>query len=44
MHPVYVHLMEGDKRTATEAITGALLGQRMRVAPKVAPTDTEETA
>ncbi len=41
---VYGHLMEGDKRAAAEAITGALLGQRKRVAPKVAPTDTEETA
>jgi len=41
---VYGHLMEGDERAATEAISSALLGRRKRVAPKVAPTDTEETA
>ncbi|GGO00108.1 tyrosine-type recombinase/integrase [Microbispora bryophytorum] len=41
---VYGHLMEGDKQAATEAISSALLGRPKRVAPKVAPTDTEETA
>ncbi|MFF4775357.1 tyrosine-type recombinase/integrase [Microtetraspora fusca] len=40
---VYGHLMEGDKRAATEAISSALLGQRKRVAPRVAPKDEEET-
>ncbi|GLW96394.1 hypothetical protein Misp02_04810 [Microtetraspora sp. NBRC 16547] len=40
---VYGHLMEGDRRAATEAITGALLGQRKRAAPKVALKDSEET-
>ncbi|GIH66338.1 tyrosine-type recombinase/integrase [Microbispora siamensis] len=40
---VYGHLMEGDRRAATEAISGALLGQRKRVAPRVAPNDTEAT-
>ncbi len=40
---VYGHLMEGDRRAATEAISGALLGQRKRVAPRVAPNDAEET-
>ncbi len=41
---VYGHLMEGDKRAATEAISSALLGRPKRVAPKMTPTDTEETA
>ncbi|MDR8407787.1 tyrosine-type recombinase/integrase [Nonomuraea sp. 3-1Str] len=36
---VYGHLMEGDKRAATEAISGALLG---KLAP-VAPTGSEES-
>ncbi|GAA2875358.1 site-specific integrase [Streptosporangium fragile] len=40
---VYGHLMEGDKRAATEAISGALLGRPVPLAPKLAPTDAEET-
>ncbi|MER7133409.1 tyrosine-type recombinase/integrase [Streptosporangium saharense] len=40
---VYGHLMEGDKRAATEAISGALLGRPVPLAPRLAPTDTEET-
>ncbi|MEV4242545.1 tyrosine-type recombinase/integrase [Streptosporangium canum] len=40
---VYGHLMEGDKRAATEAISGALLGRLTPLAPRLAPTDTEET-
>ncbi|MGI5485727.1 hypothetical protein [Microtetraspora malaysiensis] len=40
---IYGHLMEGDRRAATEAISGALLGKRKRVAPRVAPEDSEET-
>ncbi|OUC97411.1 tyrosine-type recombinase/integrase [Streptosporangium minutum] len=39
---VYGHLMEGDKRAATEAISGALLGRLAPLAPRLAPTDTEE--
>ncbi|WP_204059572.1 hypothetical protein [Microbispora corallina] len=42
-HDIYGHLMEGDRRAATEAISGALLGQRKRAAPRVAPDDAEET-
>ena len=40
---IYGHLMEGDRRAATEAISGALLGKRGPVAPRVAPKGTEET-
>ncbi|GAA3685063.1 site-specific integrase [Nonomuraea antimicrobica] len=40
---VYGHLLEGDKRAATEAISGALLGKLRPVAPKVAPEGAEET-
>ncbi|MFB9472386.1 tyrosine-type recombinase/integrase [Nonomuraea salmonea] len=40
---VYGHLLEGDRRAATEAISSALLGKQPRVAPKVAPEDTEDT-
>ncbi|MER7500411.1 tyrosine-type recombinase/integrase [Nonomuraea pusilla] len=40
---VYGHLMEGDKRAATEAISGALLGGVAPVAPRVAPTEAEES-
>lgn len=40
---VYGHLMEGDKRAAAEAISGALLGRPVSLAPGLAPTDTEET-
>lgn len=40
---VYGHLMEGDKRAAAEAISGALLGRPVPLAPRLAPTDTEET-
>jgi integrase len=40
---VYGHLMEGDKRAATEAISSALLGKQRRVAPKVALKEGEET-
>ncbi|MEV0972725.1 tyrosine-type recombinase/integrase [Microtetraspora glauca] len=39
---VYGHLMEGDKRAATEAISSALLGKPKRVAPRVAPNEGEE--
>ncbi|WP_346103369.1 site-specific integrase [Nonomuraea maheshkhaliensis] len=40
---VYGHLLEGDRRAATEAISGALLGKQPPVAPKVAPKDAEDT-
>ncbi|MEU4540314.1 tyrosine-type recombinase/integrase [Streptosporangium sp. NPDC023825] len=40
---VYGHLMEGDKRAASAAISGALLGRSAPLAPRLAPTDTEET-
>ncbi|MEV4379775.1 tyrosine-type recombinase/integrase [Streptosporangium sp. NPDC049644] len=40
---VYGHLMEGDKRAASAAISGALLGRHAPLAPRLAPTDTEET-
>ncbi|MEV4171939.1 hypothetical protein [Nonomuraea sp. NPDC049709] len=40
---VYGHLLEGDHRTATEAISTALLGKQPPVAPKVAPTAAEDT-
>ncbi|MER5621084.1 tyrosine-type recombinase/integrase [Streptosporangium sp. NPDC002544] len=40
---VYGHLMEGDKRAASAAISGALLGRPAPLAPRLAPTDTEET-
>ncbi|MEU4579449.1 hypothetical protein [Nonomuraea sp. NPDC023979] len=40
---VYGHLLEGDRRAATEAISSALLGKQTPVAPKVAPTDAEST-
>ncbi|WP_204358573.1 tyrosine-type recombinase/integrase [Streptosporangium sp. 'caverna'] len=40
---VYGHLMEGDKRAATEAISGALLGRPVPSAPRLAPTATAET-
>ena len=36
---VYGHLLEGDRRAATEAIPSALLGGQIPVAPK----DTEDT-
>lgn len=34
---VYGHLMEGDRRSAAEAMSRALFGQRGTVAPSVAP-------
>ncbi|MEV4115809.1 hypothetical protein [Nonomuraea sp. NPDC049695] len=34
---IYGHLLEGDRRAATEAISSALLGKQTTVAPKVAP-------
>ncbi|MGS2645767.1 tyrosine-type recombinase/integrase [Streptosporangium sp. LJ11] len=40
---VYGHLTEGDKRAASAAISGALLSRPTSLAPKLAPTDTEET-
>ncbi|GGL22871.1 tyrosine-type recombinase/integrase [Planomonospora parontospora] len=40
---VYGHLVEGDKRAATTAISGALLGGQTPVAPRVAPSDAEDT-
>ncbi|MGJ6968392.1 tyrosine-type recombinase/integrase [Streptosporangium sp. G11] len=40
---VYGHLMEGDKRAASAAISGALLGRSAPLAPRLAPTDAEET-
>jgi integrase len=40
---IYGHLMEGDRRAATEAISGALLGKRGPVAPKMAPQGTKES-
>ncbi|MET9069417.1 tyrosine-type recombinase/integrase [Streptosporangium sandarakinum] len=40
---VYGHLVEGEKRAATAAISGALLGGQRPVAPKVAPKDAEDT-
>ncbi|MEV4562239.1 site-specific integrase [Nonomuraea sp. NPDC049419] len=40
---IYGHLLEGDRRAATEAISSALLGKQPPVAPKVAPEDTEDT-
>ncbi|WP_433220089.1 hypothetical protein [Microtetraspora malaysiensis] len=40
---VYGHLMEGDKRAATEAISSALLGKPKRVASRVAPNEGKET-
>lgn len=40
---VYGHLLEGDKRAATAAISGVLLGENIRVAPKVAPNGGEAT-
>ncbi|WP_433540934.1 site-specific integrase [Streptosporangium sandarakinum] len=40
---VYGHLVEGEKRAATAAISGALLGGQRPVAPKVAPKDAEGT-
>ncbi|MEO3874027.1 tyrosine-type recombinase/integrase [Nonomuraea sp. B12E4] len=40
---VYGQLLEGDKRAATEAISGALLGKLRPVAPQVAPEEAEET-
>ncbi|TDC06659.1 hypothetical protein E1267_15780 [Nonomuraea longispora] len=40
---VYGHLLEGDRRAATEAISSALLGKLTPVAPKVAPTGAEDT-
>lgn len=40
---VYGHLLEGDRRAATEAISSALLGKQAPVAPKVAPEDAEDT-
>ncbi|MBG0827629.1 site-specific integrase [Planomonospora sp. ID67723] len=40
---VYGHLMEGDKRAATTAISGALLGGQTPVAPRVAPKGSEDT-
>ncbi|MCF6475738.1 site-specific integrase [Nonomuraea sp. MG754425] len=36
---VYGHLLEGDRRAATEAISSALLGKQ----PPVAPEDAEDT-
>ncbi|MFG1941610.1 tyrosine-type recombinase/integrase [Nonomuraea sp. NPDC048826] len=41
---VYGHLLEGDRHAATEAISSALLGKQLPVAPKVAPDDAEDTA
>ncbi|MFB9682413.1 tyrosine-type recombinase/integrase [Streptosporangium vulgare] len=40
---VYGHLMEGDKRAASAATSGALLGRPAPLAPRLALTDTEET-
>ncbi|GAA3515205.1 hypothetical protein GCM10023075_77610 [Streptosporangium album] len=40
---VPLHLMEGDKRTATEAISGALPGGQTPVAPGLAPQGSEDT-
>ncbi len=40
---VYGHLMERDKRAASAAIFGALLGSSVPLAPRLAPTNTEET-
>ncbi|WP_179282516.1 hypothetical protein [Streptosporangium subroseum] len=40
---VYGHLMEGDKRAVTEAVSGTLLGRAVPLAPRLALTDTEET-
>ncbi|MGI5268872.1 tyrosine-type recombinase/integrase [Nonomuraea sp. CA-218870] len=40
---IYGHLLEGDRRAATEAISSALLGKLAPVAPKVAPKGTEDT-
>ncbi|MFD2356035.1 tyrosine-type recombinase/integrase [Nonomuraea ferruginea] len=40
---VYGHLLEGDRRAATEAISSALLGKQTPVAPKVAPEDADDT-
>lgn len=40
---VYGHLLEGDRRAATEAISSALLRKQPSVAPKVAPEDANDT-
>nr|WP_055505003.1 site-specific integrase [Nonomuraea pusilla] len=40
---VYGHLLEGDRRAATEAISSALLGEQTPVAPKVAPEGAQDT-
>lgn len=40
---VYGHLLEGDRRAATEAISNAPLGKQPPAAPKVAPIDAEDT-
>ncbi|GAA3471938.1 tyrosine-type recombinase/integrase [Nonomuraea roseola] len=40
---VYGHLLEGERRAATEAISTALLGKQSPVAPKVAPDGGEDT-
>ncbi|MEV0349333.1 hypothetical protein AB0H88_26460 [Nonomuraea sp. NPDC050680] len=40
---IYGHLVEGDRRAATEAISSALLGKQSPVAPRVAPKDAEDT-
>ncbi|GAB2937357.1 hypothetical protein GCM10027203_43140 [Nonomuraea fastidiosa] len=40
---IYGHLLEGDRRAATEAISSALLGEQLPVAPKVAPEGAEDT-
>ncbi|WP_181449277.1 tyrosine-type recombinase/integrase [Nonomuraea aridisoli] len=40
---IYGHLLEGDRRAATEAISSALLGRENPVAPKVAPQGAEDT-
>ena len=40
---VYGHLMEGDRRAATEPFLALYWGDGSEVAPRVAPNDAEET-